>query len=310
MQIGGTVKLGEFEVKVRLATPYTGSAEKKADETNWTRTLDQLDILISRQEEIAPPDPVIKPDGIRDLGLRRQYLQERLPAYKETAINIANRFLCFFQYKLHTPLIRPISERELTFHNPTWYNNDGNELETNSIVIVPELLIGADGALSVSKLTPENMPSLLSFLAEPEQPPLSETLLSDAQSAWFEDNPRRSVLELAICTEVIVKRKFFAESSPAGAAFDYLEDKAKISVRILELLDKIALEAFSRSYRNDSPDDYRAIDHLFRCRNKIAHRGELAFRDDTGSLIQVDKALVATWWSSVINLKEWLASLS
>lgn len=154
------------------------------------------------------------------------------------------------------------------------------------------------------------MPELLSFLAEPEQPSLSETLLSDAQSAWFEGNPRRSVLELAICTEVIVKRKFFAESSPAGAAFDYLEDKAKISVRILELLDKIALEAFSRSYRNDSPDDYRAIDHLFRCRNKIAHRGELAFRDDTGTLIQVDKALVATWWSSVINLREWLAVLS
>lgn len=106
VQIEGTVKLGEFEVRVRLITPRTGSAVKKVDETNWTRTLDQLDLFISRQEKIAPPDPVIKLGGIQDLGLRRQYIQERLPAYRETAINIANRFLCFFSvqaaYSTHT----------------------------------------------------------------------------------------------------------------------------------------------------------------------------------------------------------------
>ena len=108
----------------------------------------------------------------------------------------------------------------------------------------------------------------------------------------------------------MVKRTFFAKASPAGAAFDYLEDKAKVSVRVLELLDVIAEEAFSRSYRKENGADYQYIDQLFRCRNKIAHRGELLFRDDHGATVQVDAKTVGIWWLAVANLKDWLETLS
>jgi hypothetical protein len=168
---------------------------------------------------------------------------------------------------------------------------------------------GLKGELGARKLTPADLPELQSFLSAPIEPPLAVTLLSDAQAAWFEGSLRRSVLELAICTEVLVKRRFFAKSSPAGAAFDYLEDKAKISVRVLELLDSVAEEAFACSYKKQEPAYYQKIDHLFRCRNKIAHRGELAFRDDSGKTIGVDAPLVETWWHAVENLRQWLQSL-
>ena len=92
------------------------------------------------------------------------------------------------------------------------------------------------------------------FTLAPDEPPLDLALLSDAQTAWFEDGLRRAVLELAICAEVMVKRRFFAAASPAGAAFDYLEDKARVSVRVLELLDPIATEAIGRSYRSEFPE--------------------------------------------------------
>jgi hypothetical protein len=114
------------------------------------------------------------------------------------------------------------------------------------------------------------------------------------------------VLELAICAELMVKRAFFAKSSPAGIAFDYLEDKARVSVRVLELLDAVAEEAFSRSYRREEAARFRSIDELFRCRNKIAHRGELVFREDSGALIQVDGSKVESWWFAVAHLKSWL----
>jgi hypothetical protein len=113
---------------------------------------------------------------------------------------------------------------------------------------------------------------------------------------------------LAIACEIVVKRCFFAEDSPAGAAFDYLEDKAKVNVRVLELIDAVAQVAFGKSFKIECSQDYRNIDYLFRCRNKIAHRGELSLRDDSGGKLLPDKKLIETWFKSVLALKAWLES--
>jgi len=168
---------------------------------------------------------------------------------------------------------------------------------------------GSDGALGLQKLKLHSVSALRDSLIQPESVTLAEELLSDAQSAWYEGNLRRAVLELAICAEVIVKRKFFAKATAAGAAFDYFEDKSKISVRVLELVDAVAKEAFARSYRTDAANQYQCIDYLFRCGNKIAHRGELSFRDDAGSLISADKKMVASWWDATAHLMNWLDAI-
>lgn len=107
----------------------------------------------------------------------------------------------------------------------------------------------------------------------------------------------------------MVKRTFFAKASPAGSAFDYLEDKSKVSATVLQLLDAVAKEAFSISYKELKPIDYQSIDFLFRCRNKIAHRGELSFKDDGNKVIYVEASLVERWWLAVADLKPWLESL-
>jgi hypothetical protein len=168
----------------------------------------------------------------------------------------------------------------------TWYDAASTEL-VGTFTVVAQPVPGSDGALGLQKLTPDSVSALRDFLIQPKETSLAEDLLSDAQSAWYEGNLRRAVLELAICAEVIVKRKFFAKATAAGAAFDYFEDKSKVTVRIPELLDAVAKEAFARSYRLDAADQFQRIDYLFRCRNKVAHRGELSFRDDKGALIRV-----------------------
>jgi hypothetical protein len=183
------------------------------------------------------------------------------------------------------------------------------ELRGGSRTVIFLPIPGADGELGVRKLTPNDIPDLRDFLQEDYNASLAEELLSDAQSAWFEGNLRRSVLEMAICIELMVKRKYFAQASPAGAAFDYLEDKSKVSVRVPELLDGIAKEAFSRSYRVEAPVQFQRIDYLFRCRNKIAHRGELWFRDDGDRLITVNSAIVEQWWEAAADLMAWLTAL-
>lgn len=51
---------------------------------------------------------------------------------------------------------------------------------------------------------------------------------------------------------------------------------------------------------------YNNIVFLFRCRNKVAHRGELIYKDDSGILHPVDNDKLAEWWKSVTVLREWL----
>jgi len=301
--------LDKFSVVAKLLSEK-GRRSKQRDDVYWTTSLSQLEIEISRRENEALPDVIVKPDGMRDMTGLDEYLRLRLPEYQKAALEIANRILHFFQYSLYTPLVRPIAEWNQSLHNPTWFDKSGRELCGGTRTIVGQPIPGRRGELGARKLTPVELPELQSFIAAPTEPPLAVTLLSDAQTAWFEGSLRRSVLELAICTEVLVKRRFFSKTSPAGAAFDYLEDKAKVSVKVLELLDAVAEEAFGFSYKKQEPAHYREIDHLFRCRNKIAHRGELSFRDDTGKATNVDAPIVETWWHAVENLRQWLNGCS
>ena len=296
----------QVETRLVLAQDWRSKAK---DDPDWTTTIYAIELTVSADELDSPPDVIKTPDNQRDLRPQQEYLDAKLPKYQAAAIEISNRVLHFFQYRLFTPLVRPIPTWDQALHNPTWFDADGQELSGGTRTIVAQPVPGLRGELGVRKLTPGEFPALETYIVEPKEPSLAITLLSDAQSAWFEGNLRRAVLELAICTEVLVKRRFFAQASPAGAAFDYLEDKAKVSVRVLELLDAVAEEAFSRSYKKQEPSNYQSIDHLFRCRNKIAHRGELSFRDDFGKSVNVDASRVETWWQAVTNLKAWLEEL-
>ena len=300
--------LGDFHVITKLQSAAHWRTKGK-DDVNWTTGLSELEIVVSRNEMDAPPDVIVTTDGKRNLTLQGEYLRLRLPEYQAAAREIANRILRFFQYSLLTPQVRQIPRWDQSLHNPMWFDENGQELRGGTHTVVAQPVPGLWGELGARKLTPTELPELQSFLATPTEAPLALALLSDAQAAWFDGSLRRSVLELAICTEVMVKRRFFAQASPAGAAFDYLEDKAKVSVRVLELLDSVAEEAFGCSYKKREPGNYQKIDHLFRCRNKIAHRGELTFRDDSGKAVDVDAPLVETWWHAVASLRTWLESL-
>lgn len=78
---------------------------------------------------------------------------------------------------------------------------------------------------------------------------------------------------------------------------------------MIELIDKVAHNTFGTSFKNDFPKDYTNIDHLFRCRNKIAHRGELSFTKDGGHKVIADNTMAKEWYYSIIELIKWANSL-
>jgi hypothetical protein len=63
---------------------------------------------------------------------------------------------------------------------------------------------------------------------------LYEELIVDARASVVQGNFRRAVLEMAIACEVTTKQLFFKKATPAGDAFDYLEDKSRINVSVRE----------------------------------------------------------------------------
>ncbi len=129
---------------------------------------------------------------------------------------------------------------------------------------------------------------------------------ADAQTSVVNGKFRRAILELAIACEVAVKGAFFAKSTIAGAAYEYLEDKGKVHTRVIELIDGVAKVALGQSFKDVAPDAYKDIDHLFRARNKVAHRGELIYRDEGGTEREVDRSTLEAWWVSVDTLLSWI----
>ena len=138
---------------------------------------------------------------------------------------------------------------------------------------------------------------------------LYEELLSDAQAAILQKNCRRGLLELAIACEIAIKQKFFRKKTPAGDIFEYLEDSRRLNVPAKELIDGGAKQAFGTSFKEEFSSDYQNIDFLFRCRNKIAHRGEIKYKDNSGTIHNVDEATIKKWWVSVAILLDWLKGL-
>lgn len=301
------VQHGDFAVTIRLLTSSDWKSKAEAD-LYWTTGVSAIELTLARDDQEGVPPVVELAGGGRSYVEQGSFLNSRLADYKPVARELANRVVRYFRYDLMTPGLREVPTWQQELSSPTWFDHNGNDLGPNRIAVA-QPVPGLRGDLGVQRLTQEKLPALTAALQIAAEPSLELSLLSDAQTAWFEGSLRRTVLELAICTELIVKRRYFSANSPAGAAFDYLEDKSKVSVKVLELLGVIAQEAFSRSYKAECAEQYKRIDHMFRCRNKIAHRGELSYRDDSGLLRNPTAAEVAEWWQAVFDLRRWLASL-
>jgi hypothetical protein len=261
----------------------------------------KIRIIVTRNENIAPPTPELVNGHLNFEGLH-PYYNEREPAYRKAALQIINRAIFFFKYRLHNPNLFELSSHDVKC--PEWKINGGNYFSPticlDSRIYCPKKGVG------IEHLSRQHDADLESALQCPIQPELSEELMSDAQSAIFHNNLRRAVLEMAIACETAVKQAFFAKVTPAGAAYEYLEEKRNVRVPVKDMVDAMAKQAFGKSFKEDEKAHYEHVDFLFRCRNKVAHRGELTYRDDSGVVQSVNNDILADWWESAMALLKWL----
>ena len=246
-------------------------------------------------------------------------LRYLLMKYQLIVIEALNRIYRYFKYCLRNPLIEEIDifsflDDEEQFYNPQWLDSEGKPIEIPNHKVESGIILrrGAgflnDKFLGIQLYDDSQKDDLEVAFDNPIEVPLYEELLSNAQDAAIQGNNRRAVLELAITTEVYVKNVFFGRDLISSAVFDFLEDKRRTNVKVLDLIDSCAKYALNCSFKEDMPNDYENIDYLFRCRNKIVHRGELGYRDNNGSWHECLREQIQNWWDSVINLINWLNS--
>jgi hypothetical protein len=299
-------RIGVFDVEI-LLIPRGGARSKRSDEEHWSFCISRALISVARDEQVEPPPPQITKEGNIDYTVQDSYFEERLLAYQEVAAAVVNRVILFFKYKLHNPFLRELETRDQELQNPEWTDETGREVGKGIQTFIAHRVPGLGySSFGIRKLKRTDDAELEQALKTPVGPELYEELLSDAQAAVFQNNFRRAIIEMAIACEVAVKQTFFSKETPAGAAYEYLEDKGRINIRIIELIDSAAKHAFGESFKDVNGSAYQDIDNLFRCRNKVAHRGEVVYKDDSGGLNVIDLNTLAKWWQSVEALLEWL----
>jgi hypothetical protein len=266
---------------------------------------EQLIVSVSRNETVGPPSVRITANGGRDFTTRVPYFDVRTPDYARIASQVLHYAIEFLRFQLRQPLLRALSESRQHLSNPEWTDERGNKINPGLTTFVVPPVAGIRNDFGVVKLERKHAKLLIKALSKKKQPSLHAEILSDAQAAAFDGNIRRSVLELAIACEVFAKHTFFGSDGKASQVFEALEDRGKANVRLLDLIDIGGAALLGKSFRAVDVSAYTDIDHLFRARNKVAHRGEPLFRDDKGHIHTVDLKLLNRWWRSVEKLFDW-----
>jgi len=267
------------------------------------RYVQRINIAASREEIDGPPAIATTGTGEHDFAPRVQWIAQRSGAYRAISLAVANRFIQFSKYVLRTPHL--LGFRDSDFDDPAWSDAAGAAIESGVVNFAFEIIRPTGPhLLGERELSVAHDTAIAATLALDREVTTPQEFLSDAQSSTLNGNVRRAVLELAIACEVAIKHTFFARGTPAAAAAEYLAENRPI--KVIDLIDQPALEAFAESFKVANAADEEKVDYLFRARNKVAHRGTAVFRDRRGNPQTVDRAMLESWMQSVIVLFQWL----
>jgi hypothetical protein len=224
-------------------------------------------------------------------------------------LETSNRLVDFFRFRLGNPLLKRLNYGAKS--RWTFFDESGNVLHEEAGFLIVHHFPGLPGtkyALGSKALRPSELPELVDYVASPTAPSTTLALLAQARDAVLSSDINLAVILLAVCAEVAIKTAYFRRDPVVSEAYDYLEEKRQVEVSPIELITQVAKRAFGSSFRDSAPEASQAIEYLFRCRNKVAHRGQAIYRDQSGTLRTPDEDTLLLWWQSVDDLLSWLES--
>jgi len=299
---------GEFDVSVNISIMEYSPKRGVVGSDLYKRLADRVEIVVTKEVGIIPEVPLTERGG-RDFTKVTSYFNDLKGGYQEVAQSYYKRIINYFKFELRQPFLETeyINDDELS--NPVWFDSSGIDYGVVSLTHNVQPIPGMSrSCLGIETLKTEHANLVKKYIEKNNDTELFQQILSDAQAAILSGDLRRATFELAVVCELSTKRKYFAENGISGLAFDYFEDKGKVKVTVIELITKVASEVLGESFQTFSQEDYKNIDYLFRCRNKVAHRGQIMFKDDSGNVTIPDQECLEAWYSSVSTLLKWLLS--
>ncbi|HEB0644647.1 hypothetical protein FA342_01380 [Pseudomonas aeruginosa] len=304
LEVSATIQ--GFRVTAKLIKSPDSVSIKSAEKDFHAYFYDTLEIQISDKNEDLSSAPFITG--------RAMYL---LHHFQPIILETINRLIDYFKYTKKHPKLREVTtadllEQDESLYNPIWKTSDGtpfvvSEGPLSSGIISFGKAYYLTEPVGIEAITVSDQAALQAHFGLARKPAnLSLLVLSDAQDAALSNNIRRATLELAIAIETFVKSSFFKQERIAGAAFEYLEDKGRETLKVTELLDTVSNYAFGESFKSKSKKSYQTIDYIFRCRNKVAHRGDAIYRDDQGTWHRPNQNDLNEWWSATLEMFDWL----
>ena len=237
--------------------------------------------------------------------------QSLLQRLDRVLLETSNRLVDYFRYRLGNPLLKRLNYGS----KGPWTFFDGAEAklhEEGEYTMVGQFpgLPGTKLALGSTSLKPEDLAGLNDFVAHPMTASTTLKLQTQARDAVLANDINLGVILLAVCSEVAIKTAYFRRDPVVGEAYDYLEEKRQVEVTAIELITQVAKRAFGQAFKDSEPLASQRIEYLFRCRNKVAHRGQASFRDQAGVIQIPDENTLLEWWEAVDRLLRWLAVLT
>lgn len=224
--------------------------------------------------------------------------------FSKKAIELLNRVTHFFRYSQYTPLLKDFNYEDGQFAQPYWRDQRGNPINVGITSFVIPTRAGQSGNLRATPFDTEDITKFVQRISNPVPHSLVEQLLSDAQNAWFNRAYFSAVIEMAIACEHAINGVFKEEIA------ENWEKEADKRLGIVHFLHKPAIIKFQRSLKSEQPEEFKKIEYLFRCRNKVAHEASLSFKGLDGTPITPTKEEIAEWWYASFNLMKWIQSLN
>lgn len=298
----------EYGVKINLPLMEGSPKSGRVGSDLYKQLVEEVEIILSKEVEHIPEIP-INENGGRDLYKVSSFYHGIKDGYSERAERYYQRLIRFLKYDLRQPFQDDENINKDQFSNPSWSDDKGNIFGVISHIHHVQPVPGMDGdVLGAETLKTSHSQIVEQCFKAAKDIELYQEILSDAQAAIFNEDLRRAIFEMAIVCELSTKRKYFSEGGISGLAFDFFEDKGKIKITVLELISTVGAEALGESFKTKSPDDFKNIDYLFRCRNKVAHRGKALFKNYSGATVEPDLEMIKGWYKSVESLLQWLSS--
>jgi len=302
------VKIQGADVEVQLISDGFSKGKRKHEKL-WTSMIDRVEIKISLPENEVPPPADRIPKGDHPSFYEiEQYFENHISKYNDIAKTIVQRLIIYFKYNLGTPFLSD-RKRLNNLSLPTWFDENNKEIwkTINRAVYATYTPGKSKTEFGIKKFRKSDDKKLIEAIKNDVEIPLYQEILSDARTAILQKNYRRGILEMAIACEIAVKQTFFAESTISGLAYEYLENQGRVRIRTIDLISNVSEYVFGENFKSVNEQAWRNIDYLFRCRNKIAHRGEVMYRDDSGISHQPNMDTLRGWWNSIEEMLVWLS---